>query len=149
MTKTDGRTLKCWMAIFNPETWADFVEMRDRCCGFADNSNRRFPSISVSDRFICYVAKAQTWTGVLAVTGDRTRVTEGKYPNRYSVASEVVIADPKFGVPMSVMEGKLSFFPQGGTAKEWAPHVRISPRIMHIPDAEALAVAIKSAYERL
>src|SRR5688572_21128600 len=119
--------MKYWMAIFNPDTWREFVAMSDKVCAFADNPTRRFPAISINDRIVCYVAKAYTWAGLLTVTGERYRASQEVYPNRIPVRPEVVIADPAQGVPMSKMEGKLSFFPAGGSAKTWAPHVRISP----------------------
>jgi hypothetical protein len=133
--------MKNWMAIFNEDTWRDFVGMTTKVCAFSDNRSRAFPAIAIGDRIICYVAKAQTWTGVLAVTGERYRA-EGTYPNKVPVKCEIVIVDPASGVPMAAMEGKLSFFPPGGSAKQWAPHVRISPRVMHVPDAEALVEAL-------
>lgn len=117
--------------------------MPTKVCGFVDNPTRKFPAISVGDRILCYVAKAQTWAGLLTVTGERYRASEKTYPNRIPVKPEVVILDPARGVPMTKMEGKLSFFPAGGSAKEWAPHVRISPRVMHVPDAEALVDALQ------
>ena len=135
--------MKYWMAIFNQETWRDFIAMPVKVCAFKDNPTRRFPTISIGDHLLCYVAKAQAWTGLLTVTSERYRASEEVYPNRVPVEPEIVIADPARGVAMTAMEGKLSFFPAGGSAKQWAPHVRISPRVMHAPDAEALVDALK------
>ena len=139
--------MKYWMAIFNEETWRDFVAMRVKVCAFSDNPTRRFPTISIDDRILCYVAKAQVWAGLVSVVGERFRANGEQYPNRIPVKPDIVIADPARGVAMSEMEGKLSFFPAGGSAKQWAPHVRISPRVMHIPDAETLADALKRSAE--
>jgi hypothetical protein len=135
--------MKYWMCIFNPETWQDFIAMPNKVCAFPDHKMRKFPAISINDRILCYIAKAQAWGGLLTVTGERYRVTDANYPNRVPVRPEVIIASPAHGVPMTKMEGKLSFFPAGGGGRDWAPHVRMSPRIMHVPDAEAIADALQ------
>lgn len=95
--------MKYWMAIFNQDTWREFIDMPVRTCAFGDNPTRRFPTISVDDRLLCYVAKVHTWTGVLKVTGERYRATADTYPNKIPVEPEVLIADPALGVPMTAI----------------------------------------------
>ncbi len=135
--------MKYWMAIYNPDTWREFVAMPDKVCAFTENRTRRFPVISIGDKVVCYVARAFTWSGLLTVTGELYRASGVAYPLRVPVKADVLVGDPSLGLPMSKMEGRLSFFPMGGGPKVWAPHVRISPRVMHIPDAEALAEALR------
>jgi hypothetical protein len=139
--------MKSWMAIFNPETWTTLLEMTPKVCAFNDLPSRAFPAIAVGDRFICYVSGAQVWAGILSVAGAKYRSQDrlyagGTFPNRIPVECEIAYHNLDEAVKMSELEGLLSFFPVGGTGKNWAPHVRISPRIMHVPDADAIASSL-------
>ena len=140
--------MKSWLTIFNEETWISFLQMPTKICAYNDQPGKRFPVISIGDEIICYVSKLQVLSGILTVAGERYRSQDalykgGIFPNRVPVSCEVALALAE-AVPMSTLEGKLSFFPSGATGKDWGPFVRNSPRILHVPDAKALADAIRA-----
>jgi hypothetical protein len=142
--------MKYWMSIFTPDTWQQFLAMPQHVCAFNDLPGRRFPDLSLGDHLLCYVSKEQVWAGVLAVNGPRYRsvdhlYTGGLFPNRVSVTPLVLLTPLQKAVRMSALEGRLSFFPAGTGGKKWAPHVRISPRVMHTPDALAIVAAVQEA----
>lgn len=139
--------MKSWMTVFNPQTWATFLEMTPKVCAFNDLPSRSFPAIAAGDKLICYVSGAQVWAGVLLVVGEKYRSQDrlyagGTFPNRIPVDCEIAFQNLDDAVKMPGLEGQLSFFPVGGTGKNWAPHVRISPRIMHVPDADTIASSL-------
>ncbi len=137
-----------WLAVFNEVTWAQFLAMSPKVYAFSEPRDRRLPGIRIGDRLLCYVAKRMVWAGVLRVVGDRYRESTrifagGDFPIRYSVETEIgLTADD--ALPMSALEGRLSFFPAGGTGKNWAPYLQKSPRKLHQLDAEALIDAFVS-----
>jgi hypothetical protein len=143
--------MKSWMVVFNQETWATLLSMPSQICAFNDIPGRRFPLVAVGDRFICYISGAKAWAGILYVTGGKYRSEEqlyvgGVFPNRVPVRAEITFGNLDDAVKMLEFEGTLSFFPQGGSAKNWAPHVRISPRIMHVPDATVIATRLSQQF---
>ncbi len=136
------------LSIFDEANWKQFLELESKVCAFPESRFRRFPTINVGDRFLCYISKVQVWVACLEVTGDRYSDTSklyagGIFPNRFLVRP-IVILDAENGVPMKSLEGKLSFFSKGGSGKEWAPHVRNSARQYSDADGEAILAAVQT-----
>ena len=131
-----------WMTVFNEVTWPQFLDMSSKVCAYTEPRGKRVPNIDVGDQIICYIAKAKSWGGVLRVSGqrfsdDKRIFSGGPYPIRIPV-EPIYLATLEQAIPMDQLEGKLSFFPSGGSGKDWAPYVRNSPRKFHVPDAEAV-----------
>jgi len=137
-----------WLSVFNEMTWRQFRDMTSKVCGFPEPRSGRFANITKYDTFICYISKRMVWAGVLHVSGkpfrDRSQIYEGGiFPRRVPV-EPLIVCDVERAVPMSQLEGRLSFFPTGSTAKRWAPIVRNSPRKLHPPDAQAIINLLES-----
>jgi hypothetical protein len=89
------------------------------------------------------------WVGLLEVTGERFRdespiYEEEVFPVRFSV-KPLAILTPEHGIPMEALAGKLTFFPVGGTSRNWSGLVRGSPTKYKHEDGGAIAEAIKEA----
>jgi hypothetical protein len=137
-----------WLTVFSESTWEQFRQLSRKVCAYNESKFGSFPKIAVGDRIVCYVSGNMVWAGLLSVEGDRyrdeTRIYDsGVFPIRIPVGVEVM-TDLENAVPMAELEGKLSFFTAGSTAKQWAPHVRNSPRKYDTRDGEAIAAALKS-----
>lgn len=135
-----------WLAVFNEVTWDEFLAMSPKVYAFAEPFDRRVPGIRLDDRLLCYVAKKMVWAGVLRVVGDRYResttiFTGGDFPIRYPVEPEIALTVAE-ALPMSALEGRLSFFPSGGTWKNWSPYLQKSPRKLRPIDGDALLEAL-------
>jgi hypothetical protein len=135
-----------WLSVFNEQTWGQFLEMSPKVYAFAEPRDRRLPNIQVGDQLLCYVSRKMVWAGVLNVIGDRYRdntrlFSGGDYPIRYHVDPEILLCGEET-LPMSELEGRLSFFAAGGTGKNWAPYLQKSPRKLHTPDANAIVEAL-------
>jgi hypothetical protein len=137
-----------WLSVFNEETWRQFRDMPSKVCAFPEPRMARFPNIPKDDRLICYISRKMVWAGVLRVSGDlyrdRTLIYEGGiFPIRIPVEPLIVLATDE-ALPMTDLEGHLSFFPKGSTGKRWAPYVRNSPKKIHSPDAETIISFIQN-----
>jgi hypothetical protein len=92
---------------------------------------------------------AKRWVGLLEVSGERYRDDsriwhEETFPVRFPV-KPLVMLDPEYGVPMKDMEGKLKFYPVGGT--KWSGWVRSSPTKYDKADGDAIVAALKAVQE--
>ena len=135
-----------YLAVFNEKTWQQFVELNPKVCAFPDSRNRPFPKIQIGDQFLCYIAGRMVWAGVLKVCGERFRAETplfdgGPFPIRFPVEAEALL-DLDRAVPMNALEGLLSFFPIGGSSKQWGPHLRNAPKRLYAPDGLAIAERI-------
>jgi len=136
-----------WLTVFNEVTWRQFREMPQKICAYSEPRGGRFAKIEMEDRLICYISRKMVWAGVLRVTGDRFRDQSriyqgGNFPIRFPV-EPLIVRDIDAAVPMSSLEGRLTFFPAGSTSKSWAPFLQKSPKKLFAPDAEALISMIE------
>lgn len=138
-----------WLNLFTGNTWREFQKAGSNVTGFREHNWKRAERIKPGDIFLCYMVGVSRWVGLLEITGDRykdeSRIwSEEVFPVRFPV-KPLVILTPEQGVPMTAMEGKLSFFPQGGPVGRWSGNVRASPTKYGQKDGDALTTAIRAA----
>jgi len=145
--------MQYWLTVFNKTTWKQFREMREKVCAYNAGRYGKFPNIEVGDCLVCYVAGKASWAGVVSVSGKTYRDLRviydgGLFPIRVPVREEATV-DSDDGVRMASLEGRISFFPEGASPKQWAAHVRRSPRKIDARDGEIIALAVRKAADSL
>ncbi len=130
-----------WFDAFTGITWNEFRTAGAKVTGFREHNWKRAEKIRTGDIFLCYMVGVKRWVGLLEVTGERYRDEtpiwrEEIFPVRFPVRPLVTL-EAEFGVPMKDMEGKLTFFPMGGT--KWSGWVRSSPTRYDGVDGIAIA----------
>jgi hypothetical protein len=141
--------MKYWLNLFTGTTWAEFQKSGSSVTGFRDHNWKRAERIKPGDTFLCYMVGVSRWVGLLEITGTRYKDDskiwgEEIFPVRFPVKPLIILA-PEQGVPMAAMEGKLSYFPKGGSVRKWSGHVRASPTRYKQQDGDALSAAIRAA----
>ncbi|QDU18475.1 EVE domain-containing protein [Urbifossiella limnaea] len=120
-----------WLDLFTGTTWEEFRKAGAKVTGFREHQWARAQAIEPGDVFLCYLVGVKRWVGALKATSKRYKSDEKiwkeeSFPVRFDV-EPLVMLPPEHGVPMEQFEGKLSFFPAGGTAKQWSGFLRSSP----------------------
>lgn len=138
-----------WLNLFTGTTWDEFQKAGASVTGFREKNWKRAERIRPGDIFLCYMVGVKRWVGLLQVTGDRCKDdrriwSEEVFPVRFAV-EPIVMLTPETGVPMDALEGKLSFFPEGTSSRQWSGHVRASPTKYRRSDGEAIAEALRAA----
>jgi hypothetical protein len=142
--------MRFWLNLFSPRTWEDFKQNGSTVTGFRANNWARAKPVQLGDLFLCYLIGAKRWVGVLKVVGERYLDENEKlfrddvYPVRFRV-EPIVMLDPEHGLPMEQLRGKVSFFPQGGSSKNWSGSVRSSPTKFSDEDGAAIRSALEQA----
>lgn len=134
-----------WFDAFTGITWDEFRKAGANVTGFRERNWKRAEKISPGDYFLCYLVGVKRWVGLLEVLGKRFRDEtpiwgEEVFPVRFPV-KPLIMLDAEYGVPMKSLEGKLTFFPQGGT--KWSGWVRSSPTKYKKEDGETIATALR------
>jgi len=142
-----------FLNVFNGTTWDEFRRGGANVAGFDDNRRKTTltNSLKPGDILLCYLTRVSLWVGMVEVTGERFRdesriYAEAIYPWRFPV-KPLVILDPEIGVPMELLEGKLSNFPFGAPSNRWSTMVRESLRRYSDEDGKAIADAIQQAHK--
>jgi len=141
-----------WTHIFTPETWESFCSHGGTVTGFTVRYRRAAEKIAPGDHFLCYTARAATWTGILAVTSpcfiDRTPIFEpagDPYIIRFRVEPEITLSLEE-GVPIAEVWDRLERT-RGVTygKKSWAykVHLAVSPSPISAHDAAVLSEALR------
>ena len=139
-----------WFDAFTGTTWDEFRRAGAQVTGFRDHNWKRAEKIRPGDVFLCYMVGVKRWIGLLEVTGERYRDEtpiwgEELFPVRFPV-EPLVMLDAEMGVLMKDLEGKLTFFPQGGT--KWSGWVRSSPTRYDRSDGDVISAALREAEDR-
>lgn len=144
--QSDFRLMNYWFDAFTGTTWNEFRAAGAKVTGFREHNWKRAERIRSGDIFLCYLVGVKRWVGLLEVIGERYRDQtpiwgEEVFPVRFPI-KPLVMLDAEFGVPMKDMEGKLTFFPQGG--KKWSGWVRSSPTRYDHVNGDAIVAALKA-----
>lgn len=138
-----------WFDAFTGITWNEFRSAGAKITGFRERNWKRSERIHPGDIFLCYMVGVKRWVGLLEVVSERFRDEtpiwgEELFPVRFKV-KPLVILEPEFGVPMKEMEGKLTFYPTGGT--RWSGWLRSSPTQYNNTDGDTISCALNAAKE--
>ncbi|HUU93000.1 MAG TPA: AAA family ATPase [Phycisphaerae bacterium] len=102
-----------WLDLFTPETWREFRKAGSRITGFRHRMRKLASKIEPGDVLLCYVTRAKYWVGALKVvkpSQSRARIwKENEFPVRLAVEPTVDL-DVSAGLPLSELEGRVSFF---------------------------------------
>jgi hypothetical protein len=141
-----------WLNLFTGRTWHEFQAAGAAVSGFrAGRSEARARKINRGDVFLCYLVGVSRWVGLLQIESeqfnDQTEIfSEEVFPVRFRV-KPVMMLSPEHGVPMDVLQGKLSFYSSKESGKHWSGHVRTSLTKYSMEDGQAIAAAIRFAAE--
>ncbi|MGO9923222.1 MAG: DUF262 domain-containing protein [Isosphaeraceae bacterium] len=142
--------MRYWLNLFSVRTWQDFKENGSNVTAFRANNWARAKPVQLGDVFLCYLIGAKRWIGALKVVGERYFDENQKlfrddvYPVRFQV-EPLVELNPEHGLPMELLRGTVSFFPQDGSSKDWSGSVRSSPTKLSDEDGAQIRRALEEA----
>ena len=138
--------MEYYLDVFTPGTWSAFRESGAAVTGFSKSMGSRAASVEVGDRFLCYLKGTIGWVGALEAIG-RSSVSNdalwgrNDFPVRVPVRP-LVSLPAELHLPMSSLEGRLSYYPSPMPPKMYASHLQGSPRRMRREDGEAIFRAL-------
>lgn len=135
----------CWVQVFSPKTWQEFLDAGGSVTGFNDNRWGHMRHLKLGDYLLCYLSGVGTWIGILEVQSepylDTSPIWKGDlYPCRVEVRI-VVSLRPQTAVPIRELRDRLSIFRE----KNWGIHVMSSPTKWNPEDADVVIAAVLGA----
>ena len=140
-------TLAYFADVFTPETWSAFVADGGRVTAFSRSSmSRGAGKVRGGDRFVCYLKGKFAFIGALeaqaeAFVGDDAIWGTDSFPVRVPV-QPLALFSPESALPISSLEGKLSFYGQGMPRSLIPAYFQGSPRALLDQDGQAIWRAI-------
>lgn len=140
---------KYYLALFNEETWNEFIKKGSSVYGTTFKKRRRMEKTIPGDFLICYVTKLSRFVGLLEITSkayiDDSRIWESDiYPNRVNVCPAYILKDMD-GIPISELKEELSIFKDYKNPLSWKGHIRNSLTIFQENDAKIIVEKLKEA----
>lgn len=130
-----------WIDLFTGTTWDEFRKAGARISGFRESTRTTARQIKPGNIFLCYLTGVMRWIGALEVVGpssDKTRIWKfDAFPIRFEVRP-IIMLDPEHGVPMSELEGRVSFYETPKQRGGFKGFVRRSPNKFQRPEDAAL-----------
>jgi len=113
-----------YLALFNPQSWEEFLERGATIYGTTKNKLNRAKKIQSGDYFICYISKQSVFPGILEVIGkayyDESEYwSGGVFPVRFHV-QPVSILNPEEAIPVANVRNKLLLFSDLKNESNWA-----------------------------
>lgn len=133
--------------VFTPPTWAAFLADGGRVTAFSGGAMlRRAHAVNPGDRLICYLKGKFSFVGALeatstAYTSEEPIWDHQDFPTRVDVRP-LALFPIEQSLPLSDLEGKLSFYPEGTPRSLVPAYFQGSPRRLPDRDGEALWRAI-------
>ena len=122
--------MKYWLDLFTGTTWDEFRKAGGNTTGFRSRMRQTVAKVKPGDILLCYLTGVMHWVGALEVVGPSTDERgiwkEQHFPERLAV-SALIVLDPEYGVPMSELEGKVSFYRGPEDRGKFVGFVRRSP----------------------
>lgn len=114
---------KYYLAVFNEETWEEFLKNGSSVYGTTLNKQRRMEATNPSDFLICYVTKLSCFVGLLEITSkayleNRIIWKNGIYPVRVDV-HPVYVLKAENGIPVLELKDELAMFDNIKNPKHW------------------------------
>ena len=128
--------------LFTGTTWAEFRKAGARVSGFNATMRGFTKNVKPGDILLCYLTGVMHWVGALEVIGpsnDKTRIwKDAEFPLRFDV-KPLILLEPEHGLPMSELQGKVSFFRGPEDRGKYDGFVRGSPnRFKHTADGKLI-----------
>ncbi len=141
--------MKYWLDLFTWKTWQEFLNVGANISGFSEHRWRSVQRIQPGDFLICYMTGLSRFFAILEVTGNPYRDnipiwSEAIFPSRVSVKVSLELS-PAHAVPVTNLQGKLSYFQNMKAPNSWSGHFRGSPVVEKQADAMAIIAALKDA----
>lgn len=137
-----------WIDLFTGTTWDEFQKAGSSVSGFSYRKRKTVQKIQPGDVLLCYLTGVMRWVGALKVIGpteDKSRIwKDAEFPARVKVEPLVQLS-PMNGVPMSELEGKVSFFKTQNDRGKFKGFVRGSPMIFKQKEDAELIVKLLGA----
>lgn len=133
--------------VFTPETWAAFVADGAKTTAFRRASfTRAARRVQPGDKFVCYMKGEFSFVGALEARSVASLADEPiwgfeDFPVRVSV-DPVALLHPSSALPLTALEGRLSFYPAGRQHFLVPAHFQGSPRRLSDQDGEAIWRAV-------
>jgi|BarGraIncu00222A_1022003.scaffolds.fasta_scaffold95665_1 predicted RNA-binding protein len=131
---------KYYLALFNEDTWNEFVEKGSSVYGTTIKRESRMASTKPGDFLICYVTKLSRFVGLLEIKSkaylDESHIWKNDvYPVRVDVKS-IYILEAKNGISVHEMKDKLEITSNIKNPKSWMIAFRTSLRVINEHDAK-------------
>jgi predicted RNA-binding protein len=112
-----------YVALFNSNTWVEFLENNAKMYGTTKNKESRAKKIKKGDYLICYISQMSTISGLLEVysesySNNSTISTFGSFPVTFDV-KPLAILDPENVVPIHEAKLKLIIFQKLYNPLKW------------------------------
>lgn len=140
---------KYYLALFNEETWNEFLDNGSSIYGTNLNKQRRMEMINVGDFLICYVTKLSRFVGLLKINSkaylDNSRIWKNDiYPVRTTV-HPIYILEVDTGIPISELKEELEIFTNLKNPKGWGGFFINSLNTFKEHDAEIIINKLRTA----
>lgn len=140
---------KYYLALFNEETWNEFLENGLSAYGTNLNKQVRMQRINIDDFLICYVTKLSRFVGLLKVTSkpyiNNTIIWKNEvYPVRVDVHPEYILKHTE-GVTLSGLKDELTIFNNLKNPNSWKIFFRNSLNTFQEHDAKIIIEKLKEA----
>lgn len=134
--------VKYYLALFNEETWNEFLEKGSSIYGTNLNKQRRMESINSNDFLICYVTKLSRFVGLLEITSkaylDNKRIWKKEiYPVRVNV-HPIYTFEVFNGISVKELKEELTIFKNYNTPNSWKGFFRTSLNMFLEDDAKII-----------
>jgi len=113
-----------YLALFNPQSWIEFLEKGATTYGTTKNKLNRAKKIQSGDYFICYISKQSVFPGILQVVSEAyydesVYWSGGVFPVRFHV-QPVSILSPEEAILIADVRNKLLLFSDLKNELNWA-----------------------------
>lgn len=138
-----------WLDLFTGTTWEEFQAAGSTVSGFRETRAATVAKIRPGDILLCYLTGVMRWVGALEVVGsveDKSPIWKfDAFPARLRV-KPLVLLQPEHGIPMSELEGRVSFFRDDSDKGKFRGFLRGSPsQFRSDADAELILSLLKDA----
>jgi predicted RNA-binding protein len=140
---------KYYLALFNEETWNEFLEKGSSVYGTNLNKQKRMEKTNPGDFLICYVTKLARFVGLLEITSkaylDEHRIWKNDiYPVRVNV-QPIYTLEATNGIPVSELKEELEMFINLKNPKSWSGFFISSLNTFREHDAKIIVDKLKAA----
>lgn len=138
-----------WLDLFTGTTWKEFQEDGATISGFSARRRSIAQRVKKGDILVCYLTGVMRWVGALEVLSPSTETRriwkDQEFPVRFSV-KPLVMLEPEHGVPMELLEGRVSFFQTTKDRGKFRGFLRGSPALFKASrDAELILTILREA----
>lgn len=132
--------------VFTLSTWEAFRDAGASVTAFSRNKSAAASRLLTGDQLLCYLKGKIGWVGALEVTGPASMSEDSiwgvtRFPVRVPV-KPLVVLPPELMLPMSALEGRLSFYRAGMVPAMFSAHLQGSPGRMSTADGETIYKAL-------